>query len=180
MPREAMAARASTPWQLTMSAATVEYSPAPQSRMTTRFPASRYDRRSQRMPPRHPTSRYDAPDQYIRHTRANDDALFIDERPTFRPRPVCYSCGVPGHISRFCNRRVTPRYHQPSDFSRPFEQPHGVRRPAHIPPDDNYWPSNFRNHSPASDRSLTPPPRPRAHRSPSPLRRKAPSSPPEN
>ncbi|KAH8040517.1 hypothetical protein HPB51_011213 [Rhipicephalus microplus] len=73
--------------------------------MTTRFPASQYDRRSQRIPPRHPTSRYDAPDQYIRHTRANDDALFIDERPTFRPRLVCYYCGVPGHISRFCNRR---------------------------------------------------------------------------
>ncbi|KAH7969705.1 hypothetical protein HPB52_021587 [Rhipicephalus sanguineus] len=71
-PRDAMIAPLSAPWQPAISAVAVEHSPAPQSRVTTRVPAPRYDRRAQRTPPRRPTYRYDIPDEPIRYTRAND------------------------------------------------------------------------------------------------------------
>lgn len=95
------------------------------------------------------------------------------DAPVFeRPVPVCYRCGVAGHISRYCNNRPSPRYHRTTSVS------------------DGYWPPNLaqrslprnegmRSRSPASDRSVTPPPSFRLRRSPSPRRRSA-SPLPEN
>lgn len=84
-----------------------------------------------------------------------------------RPPPVCYSCGVPGHISRYCNNPPTyqrdPLLMSPQPFDRPFSTPRPPRAP-----------TSLRYPSPASDRSLTPPPDPRARRSPSPRRRTQP------
>lgn len=158
----------------------VEYNAAPQSRRTSRFLAPSYDRRAQRPPfSRRDIYRYDVRDEPTHYTR-EDDARFIKEQSRFRPLPVCYSCGVPGHISRFCNRRVAPRYGPPPQFTRPSERPHDVPRATHLPPSDDYWARSFRNRSPTSDRSLTPPPRPRAPRSPSPLRRTTSPLPSEN
>lgn len=97
---------------------------------------------------------------------------------TFRPPRVCYSCGVPGHISRFCDRRrqfreaPSPVSYQSND--RPFSSSWPTRQTS----SRRLRQGNFRNSSPASDRSLTPPPASRAPRSPSPRRRLP--SPPEN
>ncbi|KAH7959251.1 hypothetical protein HPB49_009679 [Dermacentor silvarum] len=129
--REGMTAPRSAPWQPMVSTAAVEYSAAPQSRMTTRSPTPRYDRRAQRTPSRPPMYRHDSRHAPTEYTRENDSIRFIDEQPRFRPPPVCYSCGVPGHISGFCNQRMNTWYGQPSEFSRPSERPHGVPWPAH-------------------------------------------------
>ncbi|XP_049511220.1 uncharacterized protein LOC125939814 [Dermacentor silvarum] len=89
-----------------------------------------------------------------------------------RPPPVCYSCGVPGHISRFCNNPPTyqrdPLLMSPQPLDRPFPTPRQPRTP-----------TSLRYPSPASDRNFTPPPAPCARRSPSPRRRMK-SPPPEN
>lgn len=160
-------------WHPAVSAAAVEYSTTPESRMTTRYPASHSGRPAQRPHSRLPMPRRDLREEAIHHAGANEAFDYIEEPPR-RSLPVCYSCGVTGHISRFCNRRRTPRYDRP-----PSQRPQGAPRSA--PYGDNYWPSSFRNRSPGSDRSLTPPPRPRAPRSPSPLHRRSSSpSPPEN
>ncbi|XP_077565130.1 uncharacterized protein LOC144180728 [Haemaphysalis longicornis] len=93
-----------------------------------------------------------------------------------REPPVCYRCGVAGHISRFCRRRspgssAGPRFtwprgsnYNPNRWSPPFP-----------PTGNNQHLNGPRNGSPASDRSLTPPPL-RQRQSPSPRRR--PLSPP--
>lgn len=97
-----------------------------------------------------------------------------------RERPVCYQCGVRGHIARFCPSRRRPRTtfsDRPAMLARRSQQP-----------DYAYWPSdstaqkhghrpNIRSDSPASVRSLTPPTT-RQRRSPSPRPRPRLSSPP--
>lgn len=94
-----------------------------------------------------------------------------------REPPVCYTCGVTGHISRFCRqRRWAPRWYESQPTSYGTERPNV----------DNSWPPrsftssttfpinsprrNHRSDSPVSDRSLTPPSS-RQRRSPSPRRR---------
>ncbi|XP_077532506.1 uncharacterized protein LOC144144881 [Haemaphysalis longicornis] len=104
-----------------------------------------------------------------------------DEYTTGRERepPVCYKCGVAGHISRYCRRRRQgTRYEPPRVF---YRSEAGDSRY------DDHWPtSSFsggqpptrhnspaRHDSPASDRSVTPPIL-RRRRSPSPRRRSPP------
>ncbi|KAH8030027.1 hypothetical protein HPB51_006459 [Rhipicephalus microplus] len=100
-----------------------------------------------------------------------------------RQVPVCYTCGLPGHISRFCPRRppAPPRF---STYpARMYETPVPPRFSTHPPRmhetwtshsadhrPRQQWPNEFRSESPASERSLTPPPT-RSRRSPSPRRR---------
>ncbi|KAH8020992.1 hypothetical protein HPB51_011359 [Rhipicephalus microplus] len=100
-----------------------------------------------------------------------------------RQVPVCYTCGLPGHISRLCPRRppAPPRF---STYpARMYETPVPPRFSTHPPRmhetwtshsadhrPRQQWPNEFRSESPASERSLTPPPT-RSRRSPSPRRR---------
>ncbi|KAH8026572.1 hypothetical protein HPB51_021982 [Rhipicephalus microplus] len=76
---------------------------------------------------------------------------------------VCYTCGIPGHISRFCPSRPPA----PPRFST---YPPRIRETLTAHPADHrprqQWPNEFRSESPASERSLTPPPT-RSRRSPS-------------
>ncbi|KAH7933713.1 hypothetical protein HPB49_015984 [Dermacentor silvarum] len=74
------------------SAAAVEYSAAPQSRMTTRSPTTHYDRRAQHTPSRRPMYRHDTRHQPAHYTRENDNVRFIDEQPRFRPPPRRHGC----------------------------------------------------------------------------------------
>lgn len=98
-----------------------------------------------------------------------------------RERPICFQCGVRGHVARFCPQRrrmSAPSTERPRTFYRRNNHP-GDR--ANWPPGpDSRTPYrlNYRSDSPASVRSLTPPPG-RQHRSPSPLRRLT-SPPPGN
>lgn len=91
------------------------------------------------------------------------------DQDRYREPPVCYFCGVSGHIARFCRRRQqqAPRLFAPSSPSRRDGAIH--QDPLfHYPA-----PLTNRNASPAvSDRSITPPLR--QGRSPSPRRRSVP------
>ncbi|KAH8028592.1 hypothetical protein HPB51_017718 [Rhipicephalus microplus] len=102
-----------------------------------------------------------------------------------RQVPVCCTCGLPGHISRFCPTRP-PALHRHvfrRNPARMYETPVPPRFSMHPPrmhetwtshPADHrprqQWPNEFRSESPASERSLTPP-LTRSRRSPSPRRR---------
>lgn len=124
---------------------------------------------------------YDHENSYRRPQRSNDVPRFRDSYDGCttrreRERPVCYSCGLTGHISRYCRRRRQgARYESPRVF---YRSEGGYSRY-----DDHRPISSFsgrqpqiRHDSPASDRSVTPPIF-RQRRSPSPRRR---SPPPEN
>ncbi|KAH7953403.1 hypothetical protein HPB49_007823 [Dermacentor silvarum] len=51
--------------------------------------------------------------------------------PVSRPPPVCYSCGVPGHI--FCNNAPNTSEMSPQPFDRSFSTP-PITRHLHYPP----------------------------------------------
>lgn len=98
----------------------------------------------------------------------------------YREPPVCYNCGVSGHIARFCRQRpqLPPRFANrafmgPRDNVR-YQRDNVRYRPDRYRPDISPHrgpqPSVDRNNSPVSDRSITPPPT-RQGRSPSPRRR---------
>ncbi|XP_037505437.1 uncharacterized protein LOC119381744 [Rhipicephalus sanguineus] len=103
---------------------------------------------------------YGAPEERHYYSMPSERSGYSEQPPVSRPHPMCYNCGVPGHIARFCNHR-SPYQRQPS---QPFDRPLYTPRPPRAP-------TGFRYPSPASDRSLTPPPAPRAPRSPSPRRK---------
>lgn len=135
----------------------------------TSYPAQRY---------RTTYSGYREYDDHDRYPMLGGGNEGFEQHREFRPPRVCYSCGVPGHIARFCDRR------------RPFREPSRATYQSNYQPFSASWPprpptnrgirqGSFRNPSPASDRSLTPPPAPRTRRSPSPRRRRL-SPPPEN
>ncbi|XP_037515226.1 uncharacterized protein LOC119391630 [Rhipicephalus sanguineus] len=145
-----------------------EYRGARQSGFSHRTPPT-YGRRFRSPGYRQRTSLgYGAPEERHYYSMPSERSGYTEQPPVSRPHPVCYNCGVPGHIARFCNHR-SPYQRQPS---QPFDRPLYTPRPPRAP-------TGFRYPSPASDRSLTPPPAPRAPRSPSPRRRTR-SPPPEN
>lgn len=83
-------------------------------------------------------------------------------------RPICYACGIPGHVARLCRRRFAvnpeaPRYHDYS-FRPPYRAPHTppevYERDVQAAPDTQTF---------ASRRSASPSPR---RRSVSPMRRR--------
>lgn len=123
----------------------------------------------------HPQDAYH-PDEYRRASPSSRQ--FPSGRfDSLREPPVCYRCGVTGHISRFCRRRspgssAGPRFTWPR---RSNYNPGNRWSPPFPPTGNNKQPNGPRNGSPASDRSLTPPPL-RQRQSPSPRRR--PLSPP--
>lgn len=134
---------------------------------------------SSNLPPQ-PTSlgrRQDAPQRFVPRAIPSynqPESAFLPMTPmspvspaTSRDSRICYSCGVPGHIARYCHRRQqrAPRFNSYTP---------------RVPADEPWpYPTSFqrlqqgranRSDSPVSDRSLTPPPT-RQRRSPSPRRR---------
>lgn len=154
------------PWQPSVNAADPdEYRGTRQSGFSRRTPPT-YGRRFRSPGYRQRTSPgYGAPEERHYYSMPSERSGYSEQPPVSRPHPVCYNCGVPGHIARFCNHR-NPYQRQPA---QPFDRPLYTPRPPRAP-------TGFRYPSPASDRSLTPPPAPR---SPSPRRRTR-SPPPEN
>lgn len=148
---------------------------APPSLRSDYQPRPRFPRRYRR-----PATGYDTEPEGVAYSPYPDMPDYLDETRVQRPpSPVCYNCGVPGHIARFCERRQSSRYERSSAGTRRNDGHTGSRWPAHTTSRDNFAQRSFRNTSPASDRSLTPPSGPRPRRSPSP-RRRVPSPPPEN
>lgn len=174
-------------WQPSVNAADVDnYQAVPQSGPASRprFNSEQQRRNTSPTPRLHPT--YAATRVYRDHDDRDGYPVLADrtegfqQHRAFRPPPrVCYSCGLPGHISRFCDRRRLYR-EEPSPASYQANYRHFTPSwPTRPPASRRFRQGNFRNPSPASDRSLTPPPAPRAPRSPSP-RRRLPSPHPEN
>ncbi|KAH8029223.1 hypothetical protein HPB51_023815 [Rhipicephalus microplus] len=158
------------PWQPLINAADAyEYQGTRQAGFP-RHPTPNYERSFR--PPVYPTSpAYSAPKGRPHYPMPSERSRYSGQPRAPQPIPVCYNCGVPGHIARFCDhhpyqRQSWPLYHQHCDY------PHSTSRKPRTPTGSRYP-------SPASDRSLTPPPAPRAPRSPSP-RRRARTPPPEN
>ncbi|KAH6934813.1 hypothetical protein HPB50_001007 [Hyalomma asiaticum] len=98
--------------QPSVNAASVDdYRYANQSEPANRF---RLNNEQQRRDP-YPTQRYRTPHPMASGYRGYDNRdrypMLVDGYEGFehhreiRPSPVCYSCGVPGHIARFCDRR---------------------------------------------------------------------------
>ncbi|KAH8021049.1 hypothetical protein HPB51_012198 [Rhipicephalus microplus] len=139
----------------------------PQPRRDSFAADQRYGQRLRHGPA---TQRWAAPAQQARHrpfTAERSEHWFGE-----RPLPVCYNCGIEGHIVRYCNYRQPPRYNRSPRFNRS-----GVTRAPTFPGSASYEiPGRLRNESPASDRIVTPPPAPRVNQSPSPRHRH--SSPP--
>lgn len=81
-------------------------------------------------------------------------------------RPICFACGLPGHIARFCRRR-------PTSYRRSFDiEPYGSPHPSSSVPQNPGQTSSYSDHRPLVDRR-SPSPR---RRSLSPMRRR-PSTP---
>lgn len=114
-------------------------------------------------------------DEYRRASPPSRQSLFRQSDSRREP-PICYRCGVAGHISRFCRRR-RPGSSADATFTLPRrnDQNLDTHCSSPFPFTGNNQPNGPRNGSPASDRSLTPPPlRQRQSRSP----RRRPLSPP--
>lgn len=99
----------------------------------------------------------------------------FERSDTGRRPPVCYRCGMTGHIQRFCRRRrQLPTYRAPDAYpQRSSYRLDSSWHPGVLPTPSGQ--NAQRSGSPSSDRSLTPPTM-RPRRSPSPRRR--PMSPP--
>lgn len=124
--------------------------------------ADRADSSNWRPQPTSLERRHDAPQRFVPRAPPSYNqpaSSFSPVTPTSpvtsRNSRICYSCGVPGHIARYCHRR----------------QQRAPRFNAYTPrvPADEPWqfPSSFqrlqqgrtnRSDSPVSERSLTPPP----------------------
>lgn len=130
--------------------------------------------------PRQPANTYQDPneDTFVPPPRQRNGNAF-QEHNVYRQSPVCYRCGVAGHIARFCRRQREPtsRYDSPSAFPPAATGHNSGHRPAYFRSTSRR--QNHRSSSPASDRSLTPPSG-RMHRSPSPGRRLSSPPPPGN
>lgn len=162
------------PWQPSVNVAdATEHRGRLQSGFSKWTP-SNFERRFR--PPR--LSRQSSPDYGVREDRRynptpRERTGYYEQQRVSRPFPVCYSCGVAGHIARFCNNRSSYQREPPFvPYSQHFDSPYPPQRPPQMP-------TRVRYSSPASDRSVTPPPAPRVPRSPSPRRRTR-SPPPEN
>ncbi|KAH8029146.1 hypothetical protein HPB51_023686 [Rhipicephalus microplus] len=158
------------PWQSSINAThAYEYQGTRQAGFP-RQPPPNYERSFR--PPVYPTSPpYRAPEGWYHYPMPSERSRYSEQQRAPRPSPVCYNCGVPGHIARFCDHR--PYQRQAWHMShQPFDHPLSTSRKPRAPTGSRYP-------SPASDRSLTPPPARRAPRSPSP-RRRARTPPPEN
>lgn len=84
-------------------------------------------------------------------------------------RPVCFFCGIPGHVARFCRRRL---WLQGTDHVPPYVSPAS----SFSPPNDSHLPST-RNVIPSARDRRSPSPR---RRSLSPMRRRPAPSEQEN
>ncbi|XP_049274112.1 uncharacterized protein LOC119403054 [Rhipicephalus sanguineus] len=77
---------------------------------------------------------------------------------TFDNRPMCFACGLPGHVARYCRRRVRP-YHQtfePDPYVSPRPSFSASRNPGQMSSyTDHHPPANRRSPSPRR-RSLSP------------------------
>ncbi|KAH6948818.1 hypothetical protein HPB50_026554 [Hyalomma asiaticum] len=123
--------------QPSVNAASVDdYRYANQSEPANRF---RLNNEQQRRDP-YPTQRYRTPHPMASGYRGYDNRdrypMLVDGYEGFehhreiRPSPVCYSCGVPGHIARFCDRRRAFR-----------EEPVRVSYQANYRPPSASWPT---------------------------------------
>lgn len=137
------------------------------------YERSQYPQRFRSVRPYHPPTTDFIESRAYANARRREH---FEERRRPRPAPVCYNCGLTGHISRYCDRSRIPRYDQWTSLTdKPAVPPFQGHWPTDSRPGSSFWHGHWRNNSPASDRSVTPPPAPRSHRSPSPRRR--PSSP---
>lgn len=150
--------------------------PSPPRSQRNNYPLPRYEDRFSY--PHQPANTYYDPNEDVPVPPPRQRNAF-QEYNAYRQAPVCYRCGIAGHIARFCRRQREPtsRYRSPSEFP-----------PAGTGHNNGHWPAysrstsrrgNHRGSSPASDRSLTPPSG-RLHRSPSPGRRLSSPPPPGN
>lgn len=102
----------------------------------------------------------------VRPTPRLDQARYPQSSGQWRTldnRPICFACGLPGHVARYCRRRVPP-YHQSFD-SDPYVSPRppfsASRNPGQM--------SSYTDHRPPVNRR-SPSPR---RRSLSPMRRRS-------
>ncbi|KAH7980421.1 hypothetical protein HPB49_015883 [Dermacentor silvarum] len=100
----------STAWQPTAHAATIEYRSTPQTRGTMSYYDHDYDQRPRRTHvSRQPMPSHDECDPPAGYAIDSNTRDYMEEHRNVRPLPVCFQCGVAGHIARFCNRQLNGR-----------------------------------------------------------------------
>ncbi|KAH8025034.1 hypothetical protein HPB51_002930 [Rhipicephalus microplus] len=197
--RDAVCASPPATWQHSVNAADCNsYRHDPHYGQTEQRHYDSIDRRFDQHPrdvrPRRPSTAYDTQGEGMSYSQPVAAVEYFNQRPEVRPLPVCYNCGTPGHIARYCNRRRAFSNGQSGSFMQHGGRAMDTNRPGNTTfegyfreegsrhfPLDSYSgeQERYRNRyrSPASERTLTPPPAFRASRSPSPRRRVTSSSP---
>lgn len=145
-------------------------------------PPQRFDPRPRNFRPRRLAATYDFQGEEPRYPQPMSSADYFNPHSEVRPSPVCYCCGMPGHIARYCSRRRASNYGSSAPTTRSSGRTLRTQWPgdsssgSHFREDrctaqETYFGAERtrnRYRSPASDRTLTPPPAFRASRSPSP------------
>ncbi|KAH6929167.1 hypothetical protein HPB50_023966 [Hyalomma asiaticum] len=91
----------------------------------------RYDQHPRSFRPRRFGGAYEFQGEELRYSEPMSSAEYFNPHPEVRPLPVCYACGIPGHIARYCGRRRAAGYGQSAPSTQSSRRIRDVQWPRH-------------------------------------------------